>query len=206
MGWRTITALAAVAILAGCVVGPDFVPPNPPLPETSFTNDARDKQMPLPTDPLWWASFRDPILTSLANRVAASNLDVQTATVRLAESRFQRGITAAALFPSVNGSAKYTRELYSKNGILSLLSNLLTPAQKAAFKLEPINEYNVGLDASWSSISGAACAGRSNPPMPRSTRVRSSNAQHWSQALRKSRGITSSFAVSRPRSGSPMKT
>lgn len=149
MGWRTITALAAVAILAGCVVGPDFVPPNPPLPETSFTNDARDKQMPLPTDPLWWASFRDPILTSLANRVAASNLDVQTATVRLAESRFQRGITAAALFPSVNGSAKYTRELYSKNGILSLLSNLLTPAQKAAFKLEPINEYNVGLDASW---------------------------------------------------------
>ena len=145
--WRTTPALAATILLAGCMVGPDFVPPDPQLPPVSFA--AGERQMPSPTDPEWWSIFRDPILTGLANRVATSNLDVQTATVRLAESRFQRGVAAAAQFPSLNGNAKYDRELYSKNGIVSLLSNLLTPAQKASFKLVPINEYNATLDASW---------------------------------------------------------
>lgn len=147
--WRTTTALAAMSLLAGCMVGPDFVPPNPQLPETSFTDDVRDKQWPLPTDPLWWATFRDPILTNLASQIADSNLDVQTATVRLAESRFQRGIAAAAQFPSVNGNAKYTRELYSNNGIVSLLEKLLVAQGAAPFTIAPINEYNVYIDASW---------------------------------------------------------
>lgn len=102
--WRTFAALAAPALLFGCMVGPDFVPPNPQLPETSFLGDngvavADRPPLPPPTDPTWWTAFRDPILTSLASRVAAANLDVQTATVRLAQSRFQRGVAAAAQFP-----------------------------------------------------------------------------------------------------------
>ncbi|CAM5309069.1 Toluene efflux pump outer membrane protein TtgF [Aquamicrobium terrae] len=145
--WRTTAALAATLALAGCMVGPDFVPPDPQLPEISFAEGER--HMPSPTDPQWWSVFRDPVLTGLASRVAASNLDVQTATVRLAESRFQRGVAAAAQFPSMNADAKYDRELYSKNGIASLLGGLLTPAQQSSFKIAPINEYNVGLDASW---------------------------------------------------------
>jgi hypothetical protein len=39
-------------------------------------------------DASWRAVFRDPILTNLERRVAAENLDVLTATIRLAESRF----------------------------------------------------------------------------------------------------------------------
>lgn len=149
--WRTIATLGAPLLLVGCMVGPDFVPPNPQLPATSFMGDsgvaAADGNLPPPTDPTWWAVFRDPILTGLASRIAAANLDVRTATVRLAQSRFQRGVTAAALFPSVNGNAKYQRELYSENGVLSLLSGLLAPGQ--TISIFPINEYNVGFDASW---------------------------------------------------------
>jgi NodT family efflux transporter outer membrane factor (OMF) lipoprotein len=72
---------------------------------------------------------------------------VRTATIRLAQSRFQRGVTAAAQFPSINGDAKYTRELYSQNGIVSLLSGLLPPG--SSFNPGAINDYNVGFDASW---------------------------------------------------------
>ena len=54
---------------------------------------------------------------------------------------------AAAAFPSINGDAKYTRELYSQNGIVSLLSGLL-PAG-SSFNPGAINDYNVGFDASW---------------------------------------------------------
>jgi len=148
---RRITALIAPLLAAGCSVGPNFVPPNPQLPETSFTGDkslaGSDARLPRPTDPAWWAVFRDPTLTDLERRVADANLDVRTATIRLAQSRFQRGVTAAAQFPSINGDAKYTRELYSQNGIVSLLSGLL-PAG-SSFNPGAINDYNVGFDASW---------------------------------------------------------
>jgi NodT family efflux transporter outer membrane factor (OMF) lipoprotein len=153
--WGTrqiIAALIAPLLAAGCTVGPNFVPPDPQLPQTSFMDDksvaVADARLPRPTDPAWWAVFRDPILTDLERRVAEANLDVRTATIRLAQSRFQRGVTAAAQFPSINGDAKYTRELYSQNGIVSLLNGLLGPSA-SSFNPGALNEYNVGFDASW---------------------------------------------------------
>ena len=153
MKLRTLRNLLATvgssALLAGCMVGPDFVQPDSHLPEVSFQNQnvkpVADSKTPAPTDPMWWRVFRDPILTKLEGQVAAANLDVQTATVRLAESRFQRGVVAAAQFPSLSGNAKYNRELYSQNGVVGLIAPLAGPG----FSVPPINEYNTGLDASW---------------------------------------------------------
>jgi NodT family efflux transporter outer membrane factor (OMF) lipoprotein len=148
-----MAGIASSALVAGCAVGPDFVHPDPHLPEVSFNGDngrvVRDARLPAPTDPIWWRVFRDPVLTGLERRVATANLDVQTATLRLAESRFQRGVAAASLFPSINGDAKYTREQYSQNGIISLLGPLVSPGGGAGFSPGAINEYNTGFDASW---------------------------------------------------------
>jgi NodT family efflux transporter outer membrane factor (OMF) lipoprotein len=149
-----LAAIGATAAVAGCTVGPDFVEPNAHLPEKSFFGDnakAFGARLPAPTDPTWWNVFRDPVLTGLEQRVAAANLDVRTATLRLAESRFQRGVAAAAEFPSINGDAKYTREQYSQNGILSLLTPLLSPSG-AGFNpgaFGAFNEFYSGFDASW---------------------------------------------------------
>ena len=150
-----LAAAGSSALLAGCMVGPDFVQPDSHLPEVSFQNQnvqpVAGSKAPAPTDPMWWKVFRDPVLTKLEEQVAAANLDVQTATVRLAESRFQRGVVAAAQFPSLNGSAKYNRELYSQNGIVSLISPLAGPgfaideasdALGATLKLPPWLEAN----------------------------------------------------------------
>jgi NodT family efflux transporter outer membrane factor (OMF) lipoprotein len=153
MKLRTLGNLLATvgssALLAGCMVGPDFVQPDSHLPEVSFQDQnvkpVADSKAPAPTDPMWWRVFRDPILTKLEGQVAAANLDVQTATVRLAESRFQRGVVAAAQFPSLSGNAKYNRELYSQNGVVGLIAPLAGPG----FSVPPVNEYNTGLDASW---------------------------------------------------------
>ncbi len=123
---RGIPFAAALTLLAlsGCAaVGPDFVPPDPMLPAVSFFGKpepavAETKSAPVDfsgRDSRWWAVFRDPVLTSLAERLASANLDVATQTVRLAESRFQRGVTASAEFPSINGNASYQRELFSQN-------------------------------------------------------------------------------------------
>ena len=69
----------------------------------------------------WWSLFHDPILTGLEKRVAAENLDVKTAAIRLTESRAQLGVARAALFPTLNGNASYMRELASHNGVFGLI-------------------------------------------------------------------------------------
>jgi NodT family efflux transporter outer membrane factor (OMF) lipoprotein len=139
---------AIIVLLGGCTLGPDFVEPNAHLPENTTFNGqpVSDAHLPTPTDPNWWKIFGDPVLTNLESRIAEANLDVRTAAIRIAESRYQRGATAAAELPSINGDGKYQRELFSKNGIISLLSPLAGPS---GIVDQPINEYTVGLDMSW---------------------------------------------------------
>jgi len=152
----TFAALAALLALCGCVsAGPDFEPPDPLLPSVSFVGkpEPATPTAGLAPDgfaaaaPHWWAVFGDPILTSLMERVAAANLDVRTATLRLAESRFQLGVIASAEFPSINGNASYQRELFSQNGVLSLVKPLVPPS--APFNIPPISIWQTGFDASW---------------------------------------------------------
>jgi outer membrane protein TolC len=138
-------------ILEGCTLGPDFVEPNPHLPDNAtFSGQAiSNAHLPAPTDPNWWTVFGDPILTNFESRIADANLDVRRATIRIAQSRYQRGVTASAEFPGINGDAKYQRELYSKNGIISLIGPLLGPAGTSGINIQLIDEYTVGLDMSW---------------------------------------------------------
>lgn len=158
------------ALLAGCTVGPNFVPPDPRLPATSFLatgshestqkNAAASAALAAP-DPDWWSIFRDRRLTNLERRVADANLDVKTATLRLAESRFQRGIAAAAQFPTLDGNTSYEREKPSANGLLGLFSNGSSGAPSAGgglgtgtggvpgSLLAPFSLWQYGFDASW---------------------------------------------------------
>lgn len=146
----SILASFVSALLASCSVGPDFAPPDPQLPELSFTGpQSADSYVSVAPDPAWWKAFHDPVLCDLENRAALANLDVQTATIRLAESRFQRGVAAAAQFPSINADAKYQRELYSANGIAGLLTKLAPQSGQNSVTIPPISDWTVGLDASW---------------------------------------------------------
>ncbi len=148
--------------LTGCVTnGPDFASPDPLLPVRSFSgppapaaasadlNPAGPKEGSVPpVNPRWWTTFRDPLLTSLIEKAAEASLDVRTATLRIAESRFQRGVTASALFPTLNGDAQYTRQLYSQNGITSLAAPLAA-ASGSTFSVPAINVFQPSFDASW---------------------------------------------------------
>ena len=78
-----------------------------------------------PIDPNWWNLFKDPMLTALERRVAGENLDVQVATVRIAESRAQLGVAGAAQFPTLNANGSYTRQKASDVGVFSNSPNAL---------------------------------------------------------------------------------
>jgi len=155
-------ALVLASCVSGCNVGPNFAPPDSGLPSgrfpsatiaTSSKEAAPSGATSRPPDPKWWKLFRDPALTRLEERVAEANLDVRTATIKIAESRAQLGVTAAAELPQVDGTGKYQRELYSQNGIASLVPQLLGATGGAAPKsipaIQPIDEYTTGFDASW---------------------------------------------------------
>ena len=122
-----LIALMAATSLAGCTLGPNFEEPRLFAPTSWFASRPKPPPtpslvVPEPVDAAWWTAFGDPILTQLEEQVAASNLDVRLATVRLQESRLQRGVTAADEFPNANGNASYTREKISPRGVVGLLS------------------------------------------------------------------------------------
>jgi NodT family efflux transporter outer membrane factor (OMF) lipoprotein len=168
MRWGWAVALAA---LSGCTMGPDFHKPAPWWQPTSWfgghppitpASDRTSEPVPAPPDPDWWQVFHDPELTSLEQRVAGGNFDVRVATIRLAESRSQLGVTRADLFPQVNGNASYTRERQSAKGVLSLFpsssgspgtqSNGLGGTQGGIPNVgldQPFDLYQYGFDASW---------------------------------------------------------
>ncbi len=162
---RPTRAVVAAGLLglAGCTVGPDFAPPATPLADAG---DYLDTGLSAPTprrlltrttdaepDVAWWRAFRDPVLSQLEDRLAAQNLDVQTATARLFQSRSQINTAAAAGLPTLNGQGNAYRMQYSKNGTIGLLSNSLGGATGGSDPTAPLTNgfesYTLGFDASW---------------------------------------------------------
>ncbi len=179
---RALCATALGLSLAGCTVGPDFKHEAMWSPATWFAG--RPKPAPVvtpisepvsePIDPNWWSLFHDAELTSLENRVAAANLNVRLATIRLAESRSQRQITGADQFPSLTGDGSYTRERISQKGVLGVIGGGGGAGSRGSFasnggaadgttgrtgaipnkvaggtSVPPFNLFQYGFDASW---------------------------------------------------------
>jgi len=174
MRTRRTLALALVAALASCKVGPSFTPPHGPAPER-YTEpspagerrpEARESGSALlepravqETSPVsfWWKEFHDPELEKLVSMATAGNLDLKAAYLRIAEARVQVLATRAEGLPSLDASAAYTREQLGLAGILKSqgLNTASGPASSAAARglissLEtPVNLYQLGFDASW---------------------------------------------------------
>jgi len=160
---RRFPAAAAVLLLAGCTVGPNFETPEWLSPASWFAKKAEPIVPPAslpvaePIDPNWWSLFNDPVLTGLEQRVAGENLDVQVATVRIAESRAQLGVVGAAQFPNLNANGSYTRQKSSDVGVFAKSLTALgangasgnTAGGLMTTHLNPFDVYQVGFDASW---------------------------------------------------------
>jgi NodT family efflux transporter outer membrane factor (OMF) lipoprotein len=167
-----LAAWPALALLAGCTVGPNFHPPEAGGPLSWFAwhqpapPSRAVKSVPVEqnVDTRWWTLFGDPELTALEQRVAAQNLDVRTATVRLAESRAQRQVVGADQYPQLNGNASYTRERPSSEGVFSAFGgNVPAPSSPGTTAngqglgvgppvstfINPFDLWQYGLDASW---------------------------------------------------------
>ncbi|WP_162874265.1 TolC family protein, partial [Pseudomonas viridiflava] len=88
----------------------------------------------------WWEIFRDPQLSSLIDRAAASNPDLKMAEARLAQSRAARQVIAGEQVPSVDGKLGYQRKRNSAEGLNDPSGN----EGRAAF-----SQWDGGINASW---------------------------------------------------------
>lgn len=138
---RHIAPFVSILALAGCAVGPDYVPPETPT-APQFLGSSEAGATPEQVLERWWAHFGDEELNKLVTDAVRSNVDLRGAIARVNQARAIRQETFLNLFPTVTSDFIYTRTQ--------------TPTQTFAGGAFPSNSpyieneyYNIGLDAVW---------------------------------------------------------
>jgi multidrug efflux system outer membrane protein len=147
---RQIAGLGAIVaawagLLAGCTVGPDYVPQKPVIPAGfteqigSTTHAANGAQT---SNDAWWEGFHDATLNSLMTDALQSAPDLAVAEARVREARALAGIAGAEQYPTANAGAKYDRTHGSANVPVGVPPGGLGPGANG-------NLWQAGFDASW---------------------------------------------------------
>jgi NodT family efflux transporter outer membrane factor (OMF) lipoprotein len=127
---------AGLGLGACAAVGPDYVPPPDDSP-MAWHSDFQDGLSEAAPDPLtlsrWWATLNDPDLSHFVELAVVGNRDLAEAQARVREARARRGISQAALFPTVDAAGAVTRSRSSENSGSG----------------ETGNFYSAGFDAGW---------------------------------------------------------
>ena len=108
---RSTIVLTLSAMLAGCVMGPDYRRPSldlpanyPPAPgnETNATTIAAASSA-------WWTTFNDPVLNRVVDEALKNNLDLVVAAARVSEAQAQLGLAISDQVPSAYAAANRER-------------------------------------------------------------------------------------------------
>jgi multidrug efflux system outer membrane protein len=98
--------LAALLVLAGCSVAPEYKIPSAPVP-AAFKESGNWKPAE-PSEQLargqWWRAFGDEELDSLVQQAADANQSLQAATARLKQARAMHEAARAGLFPTMDAN------------------------------------------------------------------------------------------------------
>jgi outer membrane protein, multidrug efflux system len=132
---------SALALLAGCAVGPNYAPPSEQVPAKWATPLAAGESDAPAALASWWTSFKDPELDVLMKNAVQSNLTLRVAEEHVREARAAREVVAGGRWPSADASAAYSKNRYGANSYPPL----------ANFPGVPLdyNLYTVGFDAAW---------------------------------------------------------
>ena len=140
-------AVVFLPLLIGCSVGPDYQAAKSVMPPAwlegwSIGIDAQPAELAR-----WWTEFNDPLLNSLVERAAQSNLDLYVAEARIREARASQVLSEAGEWPTVDVSGSYSRNRSSGNAVGSPTQGAVA-APRSTNNLEQ-NFYRTGFDAGW---------------------------------------------------------
>jgi multidrug efflux system outer membrane protein len=134
---RTGVAVAALAGLAACAVGPDYRQPEPQA-DAAFAGQSLTATAAGTPEQQWWKVFADPLLDELVTEAQASNRSIAAAEARLKEARAERREQNWDFVPAPTAQASATSRTQSIGG------------QPGGFPVQRHYDlYDAGFDASW---------------------------------------------------------
>ena len=142
---KTHTSLllsGALALLAGCAVGPNYHRPAAPVPQQF--KEAAGWKPAAPAEPAsgtpWWSVYNDPLLDELERQIDVSNQTLKASEAAWRESRALVSEARAAYLPTVGLSADATRA--GGRATTSSTGGVTVAAH-------PYNSFEVAASASW---------------------------------------------------------
>ena len=101
--------IAALLVINGCTLGPDYMRPQLSIPQ-NHRGVTEAPQAESLADIPWWEIFKDPVLQELTREALANNYDLRIAAARVEEARAQVGVSRSFLYPQLsaqfNGNAQ----------------------------------------------------------------------------------------------------
>jgi multidrug efflux system outer membrane protein len=145
---RSLTALLAPGLLAGCMVGPNYHRPavqTPTVYRDLSENPQLQAQAASYADLPWWQVFKDTKLQELIRLALKQNYDLQLATERIVAARAELAITRSNLFPQVQGNGNF---IGGQENSAQSKYNFLTLTADAAFQLDLFGRLRRATEAS----------------------------------------------------------
>jgi NodT family efflux transporter outer membrane factor (OMF) lipoprotein len=131
--------MIGLVMLFGCAVGPDYVKPSAPTPESY--KEMKGWKEAQPREGVirgkWWEMFNDAGLNALEETVNISNQNVAAAEAQFRQARALVQAARAAYFPTLSAGASYTRSRSSSNTVSGGSSSGI------------VSDYLLSFDASW---------------------------------------------------------
>lgn len=129
-------AIAALALLGGCMVGPDYKRPEVPTP-SAFRYEPQSVTQTADTE--WWKQFGDPVLDGYIVEALAHNKNVEIAVASVEQAAGVLTTTRSPLFPQLNYQADAARQRY----------NQFSGTRFSSFGVTTQTTYQVLAGASW---------------------------------------------------------
>ena len=153
-------AMATVAALSGCRVGPNYVQPTVPPPPLAFKETPANWKQATPQDQLpkgkWWEIYGDPELNSLEEKIAVSNQTLKVSYQQYMSAREIVRQARAQLFPTLAVQPSGSRNQLSQN---RPNFNTVTPSQYSDIALTGDISYEVDL---WGQVRRTVESAREN--------------------------------------------
>ena len=123
----------------GCLVGPDYNPPDVDVPTTWHQEVAAPVEVDEFSLAEWWFNFDDEKLPGLIERALAANNDLKVAATRIEAARAGLGLATSQFFPDVNAGGTVQRYRRSES----------SPGLPPGFEPRVEELYDLNLNASW---------------------------------------------------------
>jgi len=136
-----LLALAALLVLPGCTVGPDYVRPEVETPAAFKEGWKQAEPRDQENRGKWWEAFADPLLNHLQEQVDISNQNLAKAEAQFRQASALVEAARAAYFPTLTGGLSTTRSRSSSTTVAQPSS---VPVSRGV-----VTSHNLPFNASW---------------------------------------------------------